>query len=399
MPVNLSPPPPLLPVGGVRIGTARAIKSKTRHDLAVLTLPANAAVAGVFTQNRFPAPPVQICRQRLQDNSPVRALAINSGVANAGTLGAGLQDARQCCKLLAQLLSVPQNAVLPFSTGVIMERLPMEKYAAGLRQCVDELKDDNWTAAARAIMTTDTVHKGASRQVQDGEKTFTLTGIAKGSGMIHPNMATMLAFVAVDAALPPQKLRAWQRTIARQTFNAVTVDGDTSTNDSFLMMATGAAGKPSRAGETKIRRAFMEISRILAEAIVRDGEGAKKLLTIRVLGATPQVRRRTAEAVARSPLVKTALAAEDANIGRILMAIGNAGKGFNTEKVAAKIGSAPIILRGGIHPQYCEEKAAAEMRRDEVELTIKLDEKNGEFALKTCDLTEDYIRINAAYRS
>ena len=217
--------------------------------------------------------------------------------------------------------------------------------------------------------------------------------------MIHPNMATMLAFIAVDAALPPQKLRAWQKTIASQTFNAVTVDGDTSTNDSFLMMATGAAGKPSRNGETKLRRAFMEISRILAEAIVRDGEGAKKLLTIRVLGATPQVRRRTAEAVARSPLVKTALAAEDANIGRILMAIGNAGKGFKTEKVAAKIGNAPIILRGGIHPQYCEENAAAEMRRDEVELTIKLDEKNGEFSLKTCDLTEDYIRINAAYRS
>ena len=190
-----------------------------------------------------------------------------------------------------------------------MERLPMEKYANGLRQCVADLKDDNWTAAARAIMTTDTVHKGASRQVQDGEKTFTLTGIAKGSGMIHPNMATMLAFIAVDAALPPQKLRAWQKTIASQTFNAVTVDGDTSTNDSFLMMATGAAGKPSRNGETKLRRAFMEISRILAEAIVRDGEGAKKLLTIRVLGATPQVRRRTAEAVARSPLVKTALAA------------------------------------------------------------------------------------------
>ena len=399
MPVNLPPPPPLLPVGGIQLGTARAIKSKTRHDLAVITLPQNAAVVGVFTQNRFPAPPVQICRQQLQNNNPVRALAINSGIANAGTLGAGLQDARKCCKLLAQLLHIRPNAVLPFSTGVIMERLPMEKYAKGLQQCVAELKSDNWTAAARAIMTTDTIHKGASMQVQDGEKTFTLTGIAKGSGMIHPNMATMLAFVAADAALPAQKLRAWQKNIARQTFNAISVDGDTSTNDSFLMMASGAAGKPSRGGEALLRRAFMEICQTLAEAIVRDGEGAKKLLTIRVLGATPKVRRQVAEAVARSPLVKTALAAQDANIGRILMAIGNAGNGFQTEKVSAKIGGVPIILRGGIHPQYREKNAAAVMRRDEVELTIKLDEKSGEFALKTCDLTEDYIRINAAYRS
>ena len=399
MPVNLAPPAYLLPVRGIQLGTARAVKSKTRHDLAVVALPPKSVVAGVFTRNRFPAPPVQICRARLAENLPVRALAINSGVANAGTLGAGLKDARQCCQKLAALLSIPAESVLPFSTGVIMERLPMLKYERGLRQCVAALQDDNWDSAARAIMTTDTVRKGASRRVRDGAKTFALTGVAKGSGMIHPNMATMLAFVATDAALSRAKLRAWQRDIADKTFNAISVDGDTSTNDSFLMIASGAAGKPSPPGERKLRNAFAEICADLAEAIVRDGEGAGKLLAIRVLGASPSARRRVAEAVARSPLVKTALAAEDANIGRILMAIGNAGGGFQPEKVSARIGDAPIIHRGGVHPRHSEAAAAAAMRADELTLTIRLDGGGGEFTLKTCDLTADYIRINAAYRS
>ena len=399
MPVNLSPPSVLLPVGGIQLGTARAVKSKTRHDLAVLTLPAGAAVAGVFTRNRFPAPPVQICQRHLAAQNPVRALAINSGIANAGTLGAGLEDARKCCENLAKLLAVPAESVLPFSTGVIMERLPVKKYAQGLRSCVAGLKADNWTAAARAIMTTDIVPKGASRQVRDGGKTFTLTGIAKGSGMIHPNMATMLAFAAADAAIPAQTLRAWQRKIVRETFNAVSVDGDTSTNDSFLMMATGAAGAPSRTGAAKLRAAFAEVCAELAEAIVRDGEGAGKIMTIRVRGATASARRRVADSIACSPLVKTALAAGDANIGRFLMAIGNAGGGFDPDRVSAWIGDAPIILGGGVHPQRSESAAMAAMKRDEVELTVHLDNGGGECVLKTCDLTAEYIRINAAYRS
>ena len=399
MPVNLPPPSLLLPVRGIQLGTARAVKSKTRHDLAVVSLPPRAVVAGVFTRNRFPAPPVQICRARLAENRPVRALAINSGIANAGTLGAGLKDARRCCQKLASLLSIPAESVLPFSTGVIMERLPLLKYERGLRQCVAALKNDNWEAAARAIMTTDTVHKGASRRVRDGANTFTLTGIAKGSGMIHPNMATMLAFVATDAALSRAKLRAWQREISNETFNAISVDGDTSTNDSFLAIAGGDAGKPSPTGERKLKTAFAEICAHLAEAIVRDGEGASKLLAIRVIGANAAARRRVAESVARSPLVKTALAAEDANIGRILMAIGNAGGGFQPDKVSASIGAAPIIHRGGVHPRHSEAAASAAMRADELTLTIRLDGGAGEFTLKTCDLTADYIRINAAYRS
>ena len=400
MPINLAPPESLLPVGGIRLGTARAIKSKTRHDLAVIALPPGSATAGVFTRNRYPAPPVQICRRRLAGENPrIRALAVNSGIANAGTLGAGLQDARQCCKLLAERLRVPAASVLPFSTGVIMERLPMEKYAAGLRECVADLRADNWLAAARAIMTTDLVPKGCSRRVPDGEKIFTVTGVAKGSGMIHPNMATMLAFVAADAAVAAPQLRAWQREIAAKTFNAVSVDGDTSTNDSFLMTASGAAGVPSRAGLRKLRRAFWEVAEFLAEAIVRDGEGAGKLLTIRVLGGKLSARRRVAEAVARSPLVKTALAAGDANIGRILMAIGNAGGGFEPGGVSAWIGEAPIILGGGIHPRHSEAAATAAMGGEEVSLTIRLDSGPGELVFKTCDLTADYIRINASYRS
>ena len=399
MPVNLHAPANLLPVGGIRLGTARAVKSKTRDDLAVVVLPSGASVAAVFTRNRYPAPPVQLCRQRIAAAKPIRALAINSGVANAGTLGAGLRDARECCRLLAKHLNIPAASVLPFSTGIIMERLPMAKYAAGLSRCVADLRDDNWLAAARAIMTTDTVPKGASRKVADGAKTFAATGIAKGSGMIHPDMATMLAFVATDAAVPVATLRSWQRDIAAKTFNAISVDGDTSTNDSFALIASGASGPPSRNGIKKLRNALWEICAELAEAIVRDGEGATKLLTIKVCGGTPGARRRVAESVARSPLVKTALAAGDANIGRILMAIGNAGDGFAPERVSATIGDSPIVSGGGVHPRRSESAATAAMRGDEVALTIRLDSAPGEFIFKTCDLTAKYIEINASYRS
>lgn len=360
-----------------------------------------AVVSGVFTQNRFPAPPVEVCREHLAAGGKnIRGLAINAGIANAGTLARGLRDARRSCRLLASLLGCGARDILPFSTGVIMEYLPMEKYAAGLRECVQTLSADNWRAAAAAMMTTDTAAKGAWRVVSEGGRQFTVTGIAKGSGMIYPNMATMLAFVATDAAVPKRRLDSWQRAIAGETFNAISVDGDTSTNDSFLLAATGAAGACRGAAAEKVRRAIAEVCAELAEAIVRDGEGAAKLITIRARGAdTPAACRRVAAAIALSPLVKTALAAGDANVGRFLMAAGNAGGGFDPRRFGMTIGRAPVIKNGGLHPRYDEAKAAAALAGEEIEIIITLGDSPHAAAVKTCDLTRRYIEINADYRS
>lgn len=401
MAVNLRPPDFLPPVRGVRLGVARAIRSKTRNDLTVMELAPGASVAGVFTQNRFPAPPVEVCREHLAaGGGNIRALAINAGIANAGTLGRGLRDARRSCKLLAGLLGCGARDILPFSTGVIMEYLPMEKYAAGLRQCMQNLSADNWLAAARAIMTTDTVPKGAFRTVRAGKQEFTITGIAKGSGMIYPNMATMLAFVATDAKIAPRRLAAWQKQTAAQTFNAISVDGDTSTNDSFIVAATGAAGACRGAAAEKVRAAIADTCAELAEAIVRDGEGAEKLITIHATGAdSPAACRRIAATVARSPLVKTALSAGDANVGRFLMAIGNAGGGFDPRRVCMFIGGAPVIKNGGLHPRYNEAKTAAILAEKEIMIRITAGNSRHAAALKTCDLTRRYIEINADYRS
>ncbi len=330
----------------------------------------------------------------------MRALAINAGIANAGTLAAGMADARQCCKLTAKILGCRAREVLPFSTGVIMERLPMERYASGLKLCAQNLQPQGWLAAARAMMTTDTVAKAASKTVAAGKSNFAVTGIAKGSGMIHPNMATMLAFAATDAAIPAPLLQKWQREIAAETFNAISVDGDTSTNDSFLLIATGAAGTPSRQTQTKLRNAISEVCAHLANAIVRDGEGAKKILTITVArGRTPELCRKVAESVARSPLVKTALAAGDANVGRLLMAIGNAGGGFNPNKITVTLGAVPVVRGGGLDSRYAEKAAAKEMQKKEIRLEILLNNGAAKTVLATCDLTHGYITINADYRS
>ncbi len=401
MAVNLRAPDFLPPVRGVRWGAARAIKSKKRDDLAVMEIAAGSTVAGVFTQNRFPAPPVAVCREHLAAGGEnIRGLVVNSGIANAGTLGRGLRDARKSCKLLAELLRCRARDILPFSTGVIMEYLPMENYAAGLRRCAQNLAADNWLAAARAIMTTDTVAKGAFRTVRIGGREFTVTGIAKGSGMIHPNMATMLAFVATDAGVSARRLAAWQKQTAAETFNAASVDGDTSTNDSFLLAATGLGGACRGAAAEKVRAAILETCAELAEAIVRDGEGATKLITIHAAGADSRAAcRRAAEAIARSPLVKTALAAGDANVGRFLMALGNAGGGFEPRRVCMKIGGAPVIKNGGLHPRYDEAKTAAALAKTEITISITLGGSPHAAAVKTCDLTHRYIEINSDYRS
>ncbi len=402
MAVNLSPPTFLHPVDGIRIGCTQAIKSKKRNDLTAIEITPGATVAAIFTQNRYPAPPVEVCRQHLQKSSDnIRGLVINAGVANAGTLDYGFSDAKNSCQLFADLADCQQNQVLPFSTGVIMERLNMERYAIGLEQCFKCLSPDNWLEAAAAITTTDTVIKGASQKVYDAEgNAFTITGIAKGSGMIYPNMATMLAFVATNAAIPAARLRSWQRSIARDTFNAISVDGDTSTNDSFALIATGKGGSCNKETAAKIKFAISEICETLAEAIVRDGEGAKKLITIQAQGAmSVDACRRVAASVACSPLVKTALGAGDANVGRFLMAIGNAGDGFNPRQLSMCINDTPVIRRGGLHPSYNEQRTAAALAGDEIHIFIKLGLTKHTSILKTCDLTHRYIEINADYRS
>lgn len=400
MAVALAVPESLLPIAGVRIGTTRAIRAKRRDDLTLMALAPGCRVAAVFTQNRYPAPPVSVCREYLARPGAaeeVRGLAINAGIANAGTLGEGVRDARECCRLAAEWLACEARQVLPFSTGVIMERLPMARYAEGLGRCAEGLEADNWAAAARAIMTTDTVPKGMSAEVDGGAR---VTGIAKGSGMIHPNMATMLAFVATDAAVEAAELRRWQKLMVAETFNTISVDGDTSTNDSFVLAATGRGGGGRTRGERRaLREALMRVCAHLAEAIVRDGEGATRLARIEVRGAANAVCRRVAESVARSPLVKTALAAGDANVGRFLMAIGNVRGGFAPEAVAMTIGGVPVLASGGRDPRYDEDGAAAAMGAEEVTIAIDLGGGGGGVRMLTCDLTREYVRINAEYRS
>ena len=400
MAVNLSETKMLPAVAGVRLASVCAkIKSRKRDDLTVIKLDAGASVAGVFTQNRFAAAPVIVCREHLADSGgSVRGLVINAGIANAGTDDIGLRDARQSCRLLAQQLHCRATRVLPFSTGVIMEYLPMQRYADGIRRCAQKLTADGWAAAAQAIMTTDTVPKGAFAHTAGGK---TVTGISKGSGMIHPNMATMLAFVATDAAIAPQQLARWQKQIAADTFNAVSVDGDTSTNDSFILIATGKAGNPAGKNEEReIKRALHDVCARLADMIIRDGEGAQKLLVINVRGGGNRAACRcVADSICRSPLVKTAVAAGDANVGRLLMAIGNANTRFKTDDLRLSINGRPVIRGGGKDPAYNEKKVTAEMAKDELVMDIQIGNGAHAATLKTCDLTSRYIEINAAYRS
>ena len=400
MAVNLPPPEAsaLHPVAGIDLGVAMAgIKKPNRKDLLVMRLAPGASVAGVFTRNRFCAAPVVLAKKHLKN--PVRALVVNTGNANAGTGVDGLERARQVCDALARLVKCKREQVLPFSTGVIMEPLPLERIVAGLPQAAEAKSD--WRSAAEAIMTTDTVPKAVSRKIKLSAGQATVTGIAKGAGMIRPDMATMLGFVATDAAVPRAALQAMLRRIAARSFNCITVDGDTSTNDAFMLIASGAGPAAKTAQDLKALEAgAAQVAEQLAQAIVRDGEGATKFVTIRVeRGRSGEECRRVAYAIAHSPLVKTAFFASDPNLGRILAALGNAGIALDTNKVDLYLDDVLVAKGGGRHTGYREEHAVAVMKRPEFMVRALLNRGRAEASVWTCDFSFDYVKINAEYRT
>ena len=404
MAVNLSPPEKLLPVPGVRIGTACAgIKQHERHDLALFELADGSDVGGVYTQSHFAAAPVYLARER---DSAARAWVVNSGNANAATGAPGLTDADGVCAQAGRLLQLEKTQVQPFSTGVIGERLPVTAINDALAVCATELTEDGWLAAAQAIMTTDTVPKGVSAQLELGGETVTITGIAKGAGMIKPDMATMLAYVACDARVGPRVARMLVRDAVTNSFNRITVDGDTSTNDSFLLACTGQAINEVIDGRGhplygELLAAVTGIARTLAQAIVRDGEGATKFVTVHVTGgATPQDCLAVAYTVAESPLVKTALFAGDANWGRFCMAIGRApAEAIDPATVALWLDDVQVADRGLMCDSYTEAAGAAVLARDEFTVHIDLGQGDAADTVWTTDLSYDYVRINAEYRT
>ncbi|HYA66981.1 MAG TPA: bifunctional glutamate N-acetyltransferase/amino-acid acetyltransferase ArgJ [Burkholderiaceae bacterium] len=410
MAVNLQAPQAseLHPVGGVDLGWAQAgIRKPGRKDLLLIRLAAGARVAAVFTRNRFCAAPVLVAREHLAGAAgAIRLLVVNTGCANAGTGPGGIEDARRTCAASAALIGCQGQEVLPFSTGVIMEPLPLQRLIAGLPQAVAQLAPDQWLAAAEAIMTTDTLPKARSRQLLLGDCPVTVTGIAKGSGMINPNMATMLGFVATDACLAPELLQTLVREVADASFNRICVDGDTSTNDAFVLLASGQAQMPMITRSEDARYAMLEsavtdVARWLAQAIVRDGEGATKFIEIAVEGArSPQEARAVADAIARSPLVKTAFFASDPNLGRILAAIGNAGiADLDADAVQLYLNDVPVASQGGRHPRYREEDGQRVMKAAEIVVRVHLGRGSSTTTIWTCDLSYEYVSINADYRS
>ncbi|MDO9436126.1 bifunctional glutamate N-acetyltransferase/amino-acid acetyltransferase ArgJ [Hydrogenophaga sp.] len=415
MPVQLNAPlaTELLPIAGVRIGVAQAgIRKANRKDLTVFLLDDDCAVGAVFTQNRYAAAPVQVCREHLASGQPIRALVINTGNANAGTGEPGLANARQTCTAVARSLSLHHEQVLPFSTGVIMEPLPLDRLLAGLPQALANAAEwqtasgEQWLSAAEGIMTTDTLPKAFSQRFELDGRAVSATGIAKGAGMIRPNMATMLGFLATDATVAPALMNTLARRLADASFNRVTVDGDTSTNDSFVVVATGRAGNApitdldSPAGHALVQ-ALTSVARQLAHAIVRDGEGATKFITVQVEGG-----RTTAEcllaayAVAHSPLVKTAFFASDPNLGRILAAVGYAGiDDLEVNTIDLHLGDVHVVSAGGRHPEYREEDGQRVMKQAEILVRIGLGRGTATETVWTCDFSHDYVTINADYRS
>ncbi|MEY3461708.1 MAG: hypothetical protein RLZZ03_1361 [Pseudomonadota bacterium] len=413
MPVNLvaTPAHEIFPVPGVRWGIAEAgIRKAGRKDLSVFLLDAGSVVGGVFTQNRFCAAPVQICRENLALNSGathgIRAMVINTGNANAGTGADGLMRARATCIALAQQLNVAPEQILPFSTGVIMEPLPHDRIAAGLPAALADAQADHWARAAEAIMTTDTVAKAFSKRITLGGASVTITGISKGAGMIRPNMATMLGFMATDACVSQSLMAQLARELAEGSFNRVTVDGDTSTNDSFVIVATHKAphavidSLDSADGRT-LKAAMLEIAQQLAQAIVRDGEGATKFITIRVEGGqTGDECRKVAYAIAHSPLVKTAFFASDPNLGRILAAVGYAGiEDLDQTLIDLYLDEVLVAKNGGRHPDYVEADGQRVMKQSEILVRVVLGRGDAVDTVWTCDLSYDYVKINADYRS
>jgi len=400
----------LKPVNGIEIGFAEAgIKKPNRKDLLVLKLAPGATVAGVFTLNRFCAAPVQISKANLAavnaGAAPIRALLVNTGNANAGTGEAGLASANASCAALAELLGCAPGQILPFSTGVILEPLPVARLVAGLPQAVANLKLDNWFNAAESIMTTDTQPKAASRTVVINGHTVTLTGISKGAGMIKPNMATMLGYLACDAKVAQPVLEQMVKQAADQSFNCITIDGDTSTNDSFMLIATGAGTLEVNSVDTPeyaaLAAAVTELSTFLAQAIIRDGEGATKFITVTVEeGKSVEECRKIAYSIAHSPLVKTAFFASDPNLGRILAAIGYAGvDDLDVAKLDLYLDDVWVAKDGGRNPDYQEQDGQRVMAQSEITVRVKLARGAAKATVYTCDLSHDYVSINADYRS
>jgi glutamate N-acetyltransferase/amino-acid N-acetyltransferase len=408
MPVNYTTPAAdqLFPVAGVRLGVAEAeIRKKNRRDLTLVALDAGCTVAGVFTQNRFCAAPVQICRQHLSNGKEIRALIINTGIANAGTGEPGRQAAQETCVAVGQLLGVAPEQVLPFSTGVILELLPVERIKAGLPAVKADLKADNWHAAAHGIMTTDTIAKAASRTVAVNGKKVTISGVSKGAGMIRPNMATMLGFLATDAGIAQSLLDKLVKEAADASFNCITVDGDTSTNDSYVMIATGQSGASfaaeSDSGWADVKAAIIAVSVELAQAIVRDGEGATKFITVAVEGGKDvEECRKVGYAIGHSPLVKTAFFASDPNLGRILAAVGYAGiDDLDVDGVKVWLDDVLVAEQGGRAAAYKEEDGARVMAQAEITVRVDLGRGAAKACVYTCDFSYDYVKINADYRS
>jgi len=409
MAVHLSAPNPaeLFPIAGVRIGVTEAgIRKANRKDLTVVLINEGASVAGVFTQNRFCAAPVQLCRDHLAEGQGIRAMVINTGNANAGTGADGLARAQQSCAALASRLSISAQQVLPFSTGVIMETLPIDRIEAGLDAAIADAKADNWLRASEAIMTTDTAPKAFGAQVMIDGVPVSITGISKGAGMIRPNMATMLGFMATDASVSPGLMKQLALELAEGSFNRATVDGDTSTNDSFVVIATNqAAHAPitsldSAAGQA-LKAAMLGVARKLAQAIVRDGEGATKFITIQVEGGKTQAEcRQVAYAIAHSPLVKTAFFASDPNLGRILAAVGYAGiADLEQTGIDLYLDDVLVARQGGRNPDYREEDGQRVMKQAEITVRVVLGRGDAADTVWTCDLSHDYVSINADYRS
>jgi len=399
MAVNLAPPESasLHPVPGVELGVAMAgVRKENRRDLLVMRLAEGATVAGVFTRNRYCAAPVILARQNLK-RGDIRALVINTGNANAGTGADGLKRAAKVCDALAGHLGCDAAQVLPFSTGVIMEPLPADRIVAALPKALLDRAD--WRSAAEAIMTTDTVPKGFSRKIKLSSGQAVVTGIAKGAGMIRPDMATMLGFVATDAALPRRKLAEMTRRAVDRSFNCITVDGDTSTNDSFILIATGkGAAVSSRKDLLLLEEAVTQVSQQLAQAIIRDGEGATKFVTVRVEGGRSEAEcRKVAYAIAHSPLVKTAFFASDPNLGRILAAAGNSG--VDVSRLSLYLDDVLVASGGGRHPSYSDEQGVAVMKKAEFMVRVLLGRGKADATVWTCDFSFDYVRINAEYRT
>jgi glutamate N-acetyltransferase/amino-acid N-acetyltransferase len=409
MPVNLvlQAPSSLFPVRGVEIGVAMAgIRKANRRDLTVMKLAEGCSVAGVFTSNRFCAAPVQLCREHLAAGRGIRAIMVNTGNANAGTGADGLARARSTCAVLASHLDVRPDQVLPFSTGVIMESLPNERIEAALPAALADAGSGNWAVAAEAIMTTDTVPKAVSRRLVLGGKAVHITGISKGAGMIRPNMATMLGFVATDAAIAPALMQRLVSEAADASFNCITIDGDTSTNDSFVIIASHQAGNATvtqleQGDGALLRTALIEVSQQLAQAIVRDGEGATKFITVQVDGGRDMAEcRKVAYAIGHSPLVKTAFFASDPNLGRILAAVGYAGiNDLDQGLIDLFLDDVHVASRGARHPDYAEEQGQRVMKQVEIMVRVDLHRGQSRATVWTCDLSHEYVSINADYRS